>query len=136
MAKRHPHKEYPDQTPVAAPVKFRGRPGQVDQVRAYIDNWSRTNAEDAHVETIEEANNFDINDPDDEDFFPPDFTPYELLELPPDTEEVEHGLAENNETDDAGAPPTQKDEAHEQSAPHVDSPGNIQRSQPNNQSSS
>lgn len=119
---RDPRKEYPDQTPVSTPIRFRGRYGDPNQVRAYIEEWSRTQAENAHVETIEEANDFDINDPDDDDFFPPDFTPYELHEMQIDSTPDDQALAENNETDDPGAPPTTKDQAHEQSAPVEDSP--------------
>lgn len=126
---RDPLREYPDPTPVATPVTFRGMPTQVDEVKAYFQEWSRTEAENNHVETIEEANDFSIFDEEDEDFFH-SLTPYEMHDvLETETqaqlrdEETERFLSEaeqvgsgNTDPDVPGASQTPDQDAR-QSAP-------------------
>lgn len=126
---KDPLREYPDPTPVATPVNFRGMPTQVDEVKAYFEEWSRTQAEQNHVETIEEANDFSIYDEEDDDFFH-SLTPYEMHDMletetqaqlrDEETErllsEAEQVGSENTDSDKAGASPTPDQDAR-QSAP-------------------
>lgn len=129
-AVRDPMREWPDPTPVATPVSFRGMPTQVDEVKRYFEEWSRANAEANHVETLEEANDFSIQDEEDDDFFH-GLTPYEMHDLY-ETEvangqmedqegslEPEAESAESNETADQGAN-SNPDSSHDQSAPDAE----------------
>lgn len=94
---RDPNKEYPDPTPVAHLITFNGKPAPEQDVKRFMAEWSRANAEANHVETEEEANDFDIDDDESDDFFH-NFTPYEMHEMheipqeavsPPDTSLVQ-----------------------------------------------
>lgn len=125
--------EYPDPTPVATPVTFRGKSVPHQDMARFMQEWSRAKAEAEHVETFEEANDFEIYDPEDNDFFH-DLTPYEMLDMP-EIEEADQGrleqnqpadpqsAAESNETEPAGAQQkVLKETAHDKSAPMGDSP--------------
>ena len=116
---RDPFKEYNSQIPVATPVSFRGLPTQRDEFRKFMDEWSRDQAEANHVETIEEANDFDIGGEEEDDDFFEGITPYEMHEMQIDTEEAADPVdaamtgspAENNDSDDraTGTPETSPD---------------------------
>ena len=105
------------------PVKFRGSSVQPNDMKSFMDEWSLRQAEANHVETLEEANDFNINDEGDEDFLEP-FTVYEMHEIaednlaiynqeqaddPPESVDVE-----SNETSDRARDPQN---SHVQSAP-------------------
>ncbi len=89
-----------------------------------MQEWSLTQSEHNHVETLEEANDFNIG-PEDDDFFDhnPQVTVYEMhdqaeenlqlyqSEIPPETQEETQ--AETNETVDRA----QENPLHDQSAP-------------------
>ena len=113
MAKRSSSKK--------TPVQFWGSSVYPDQMKNFMEEWSLRQAEENHVESIEEANDFNIQDEEDEDFFQ-GYTVYEMHEiaednlaayqaaLPQDPE-----VAESSESDDrALATP---DNEHDQSAP-------------------
>lgn len=124
LKNRDPAKEYPDQTPIATPVSFNGKPAYKDEVKHFLTEWSRTQAEQQHVETIEEANDFFLpeEDNDDEDFFSLTPTVYEMHEIQAEADELVQEAPpsetpESNETVDPGAPSTPPDPAHDQSAP-------------------
>lgn len=97
-----------------------------------MEEWSRLHAEENHVETIEEANDFGI-DEDDEDILHPSITVYEMHESAEDNlavlerEQMEHEEylksleAESNETDVRAREIPEN--THVQSAPNqTDSP--------------
>ncbi len=90
---------------------------EVDNFQSMVNEWSLTNAEQNHVETIEEANDFNIPDDDSEDFLQ-NVTVYEMHEMAEDNlrllEQEQKALAESNETDILGAEPPPP---HDQSAP-------------------
>lgn len=125
--------EYPDPTPVATLVTYRGVAVQPNEMELFMRNFQLSESERQHTETFEEANDFDIEDPEDDAFFST-MTPYELLEVQEDetasqsdanvnsrnaqTEKSEP-LAENNETDSVGAQPKS---APNSDAPREDSP--------------
>lgn len=118
--------EYPDPTPVSTPVRFRGLSVPNQDFRQFMQEWSTSQAEANHVESFDEANDFEINDPEDYDFFH-DVTPYEMQDLPEDTQadrldqdQSQVEKAESNETGPTGADLTsqhQNDDPHDQSAP-------------------
>lgn len=84
---RVPGKEYPDQTRLTTPVTFRGQNMYPDDVKRQLAEWSNLQAEAAHVETLEEANDFELPpDPyydDDQGFFG-NLTVYEMREVQAD----------------------------------------------------
>lgn len=87
----------------------------------FMREWSARKAELEHVETFEEANDFEVYDPEDDDFFH-DVTPYELHdmpEIPEDHPASFEGDVESNENSKASAnPPTQQaDDSPDQEAP-------------------
>ena len=104
----------------STPVTFNGHNVPKNQIKSFMDEWSLTQSEANHVETIEEANDFEIYDDSEDDFFAQTTTVYEMhdqaeenLQLfPPPLPEVE---AESNETEDPGA--EQPNPPHVQSAP-------------------
>ncbi len=110
MQKRNPKKGGRGTTPVS----FKGNNMPASQMHQFMEEWSLTQAESNHVETIDEANDFDIFD-DDDDFFEktPNLTVYEMHDqaeenlalyndsLPEEEDETEQEKeAESNETDD------------------------------------
>ena len=105
------------------PVTYRGSAVQPNDMKSFMAEWSLSQAEANHVETIEEANDFDIQDEEDEDFLQ-NFTVYEMHEIaednlaiynqeqaddPPESVDVE-----SNETSDRARDPQN---SHVQSAP-------------------
>nr|UXQ87936.1 MAG: hypothetical protein [Microvirus sp.] len=88
-----------------------------DDFQNMVNEWSLTNAEKHHVETIEEANDFDIPDDDSEDFLQ-NITVYEMHEMAEDNlhllPQINQALAESNET---GIPGADSQPPHAQSAP-------------------
>ncbi len=108
------------------PVSFNHQNMPKNQLHSFMEEWSLTQAEKNHVETIEEANDFSINN-DDDDFFTqiPNLTVYEMHDqaeenlqlynesLPPENEQETQ--AESNETDDRAQDKTQP--LPDQSAP-------------------
>lgn len=113
--------EYPDPTPVSTPVSFRGKALPQADFRRFVHDWSQSQAEANHVETFEEANDFEVYDPEDHDFFH-GMTPYEMHDMPEDTPDSRldagqpapaEASAESNETEPTGAAPlSQDDETH------------------------
>lgn len=99
------------------PVKFRGKPMQPDNLKNFMTEWSTSQAEANHVETIEEANDFKIPDDDSEDFLQ-NVTVYEMHEMAEDNlvllQETEAMVAESNETGVTGEDTI----PHDQSAPN------------------
>ncbi len=92
----------------------------VDNFHNMVNEWSLTNAEQNHVETIEEANDFNIPDDDSEDFLQ-NVTVYEMHEAAEDNlqllEQNQKALAESNETG-IGAQDNNNQPLHDQSAPN------------------
>lgn len=115
MARRKTKSERAD-----APIKYRGAPAAPQDFRSFMEEWSISQAEANHVETIEEANDFEIFEEED-DIFSPELTVYEMHEAAEETlallehSQPEQLQAESNETGDAGAINSQN--SHDQSAP-------------------
>jgi hypothetical protein len=63
-----------------APISFRNRPVDQGDFRSFMAEWSLRNAEENHVETIEEANDFEIFDEEEEDFLA-NLTVYEMHDM-------------------------------------------------------
>jgi len=92
------------------------------KMHSMIEEWSLTNAENAHVETLEEANDFNIGD-DDDDFFEK-HTVYEmhdqaeenlqLFQQNTPAENKQETQTESNETVVSG----ENQPSHDQSAPN------------------
>ncbi len=89
-------------------IKHNNRKVYPDQMKNFMQAWSLDQAEANHVETIEEANDFNIGE-EDEDFFPPKLTVYEMHENAEDNLKLleQEALlnpdpAESNETGDQG----------------------------------
>ena len=100
---------------------------EVDNFQNMVNEWSLANAEANHVETIEEANDFDIPDDDSEDFLQ-NVTVYEMHEMAEENlrllqldQEQNQALAESNETG-TGALDTNPNPEHDQSAPGEPNP--------------
>jgi len=113
----------------STPVTFNNHNMPKNQMKSFMDEWSLTQAELNHVETIEEANDFEIYDEEDNDFFK-NQTVYEMhdqaeenlalfqpIEEPPNDQESQ---AESNETVVSGEEKTQP--PHDQSAPNEPNP--------------
>ncbi len=97
----------------STPVTFHSKNMPASQMHSFMEEWSLSQAENNHVETIEEANDFNLND-DDDDFFTqiPNLTVYEMHDqaeenlelynnsLPPEDETDQETEDESNETDD------------------------------------
>lgn len=102
------------------PGTYRGNSIQSQDMQSFMAEWSTTQAEANHVETIEEANDFEIYEEED-DFFQPTLTVYEMQEAAEDNllllEEEQRRIAEaeSNETGPQGDPTPNPD--HAQSAP-------------------
>lgn len=69
--------EFPDDTPIATPLRWKRQGSTLDQIRAAIGLANRE-AEERGYETFEEANDFDVGD----DFEPP--TLHELRSIAAD----------------------------------------------------
>ena len=97
---------------------------EVDNFQRMVNEWSLANAEKLHVETIEEANDFNIPDDDSEDFLQ-NVTVYEMHEMAEENlrqfqkDQELQALAESNETGVTSAEPTTP---HDQSAPNEPNP--------------
>lgn len=124
-----PRKRKSVQSPPTPPLRVRGhRSPDPHDVKNFIQEWSLSQAEANHVETIDEANDFSIHDEEDEDFFE-NLTVYEMHEATEDRlalMELEK-QAETNETDDTGAE-LNPDTTHDQSAPIEDPPAETDNS--------
>lgn len=104
-----------------APVQFRDQGGDF---RSFMEEWSLRQAEANHVETIEEANDFNIEE-DDEDILHPQLTVYEMHEAAEDNlailqreeEEARLWRAESNETAAGAQDQSITENLHDQSAP-------------------
>ena len=104
------------------PVTRRGQSVLPNDMKTFMEEWSLSRAEANHVETIEEANDFNLPpDPEDEDFFH-GLTVYEMHEVAEENlalyneqEKESQVVPESNETDVPGELTT--DPAHDQSAP-------------------
>lgn len=97
----------------STPVTFKSQNMPASQMHSFMEEWSLVQAESNHVETIEEANDFNLND-DDDDFFTkiPNLTVYEMHDqaeenlelynnsLPEEAENDQETEDESNETDD------------------------------------
>lgn len=97
------------------PVSFKGSSVAPHQFQSFMTEWSLTQAEANHVETIDEANDFSIHDEEDNDFFN-DLTVYEMHDqaeenlqlynesLPPKEEEPEFQEEEKTDPPEADPP--------------------------------
>lgn len=117
-ADRLPGKEYPHQKQTHTPVSFGGRDLFPSEAKQLIQEWSAQQAEANHVETLEEANDFEIPGfemEEDEDFFQ-NLTVYEMHEQmeeiqkqsPPEIDPANDVSGRENENLDL---------SHDQSAP-------------------
>lgn len=61
------------------PLTYGGNNMPPDQLHSFMTEWSLSQAERNHVETLEEANDFNINDEESDDFFQ-NLTVYEMHE--------------------------------------------------------
>nr|UXQ88022.1 MAG: hypothetical protein [Microvirus sp.] len=68
---------------------------EADNFQHMVNEWSLTNAEKLHVETIEEANDFEIPDDDSEDFLQ-NITVYEMHEMAEDNLTSLHSLPQSS----------------------------------------
>lgn len=68
---RDPRKEYPDDTPVAIPARFRRIDSQAARIQLEIQRAVSRIAADQGFETFEEANDFDVGDGDEEAYASP-----------------------------------------------------------------
>lgn len=80
----HNGHEVLDDTPVALPVRFKRPQTILDQMRGVIEEFNRR-ADEHHVETFEEANDFDVDD---------DIFPSSQFEITAAQEEEYHGERE------------------------------------------
>lgn len=115
---RDPRKEYPAQKPSHTPVRMGGGNPYPEDFRSQLEEFSRQSAEQNHVETIEEANDFgDLLQPEDEDFFEA-HTVYEMHEIqaenPPTPNEE---IAVETPSEPQGDP---EPDDHDQSAPAIE----------------
>lgn len=81
---RDPGKEYPDQTPVAVPVRFKQSPSHYDEIKQMIRVAMSEHAQAKDFETFDEANDFELDYEDDPEFI----SNYEFDDLLPETAEV------------------------------------------------
>lgn len=120
-SERLPGKEYPSQIRASTPVTFRGRNLYPDDARRLIQELRLAEMEAGHVETFEEANDFNIPSADEDADFFEDLTVYEMHEITPEASELDDEAtamvaAESNETED-GARSEPPFPPHDQSAP-------------------
>ena len=70
-----------------------GQDVPLSDFKAFMDSWSVNQAEVNHVETIEEANDFEIFDPEDDNIFPGEVTVYEMHEIAADSYTEQRAVA-------------------------------------------
>lgn len=108
MKKRDPGFTYPDATKVEIPVRFRGAVSEGDRLMQLIHRYSELQRDSQYVETLEEANDFEVQDGFDEDFGE---SRYQMTDMQEDRE--------FEKTPPAGSPPA---EATPPAAPTPESP--------------
>lgn len=105
------------------PVSFKNHNMPKEQLHSFMEEWSLTQAERNHVETIEEANDFEIHDEEDSDFFEKQ-TVYEMHEMAEENlaiyKQNQELQAESNETVVPGG--DNHNPLHDQSAPDEPNP--------------
>ena len=101
-AKRDPNKEYLSRKRSTVPVSFRGQPVNPYTVDAQLAELRLREIEEGHVETYEEANNFDI--PEGDDIFPDHVTVFEMRDEQAEIERFNAAQPEEPVPEEAPAP--------------------------------